>query len=345
MKVEDDDVAEARRKLVALELRSTGFRTVPSLESDLAHELSRAIYAPVHENEQRPYGAVIISDEYRFYCLHDDVKVEEDISPSVVNRLADGVNAFVLKGPRVSRPSLLLPHTPLVDEVDLFTLRDDALFGDRSIHPIDPPEHDFMIVRRDSSDAVTALASTGIATLRLGSWGFRRYQYAYMSAIRDVYAPPDPMFNQCIRAALRLAVHILSPKRCGGTIVVLDPTDDIEALESEGCVNRRKAVTIEGGVDIARKSLQRPLVHLMSQHDGATIVNSSGDVTDIGVWLGSRADGFASAPSEGGTRHFAAQRFSREIAGVVIVVSSDGPVTIFFAGDKISVSEHSCWAG
>jgi len=77
------------------------------------------------------------------------------------------------------------------------------------------------------------------------------------------------------------------------------------------------------------------LRHLLTYTDGAVILDAQtsdrcGSATKI-LWKQ------ASIEARAGTRHTSAQRFSYDFAkGIIFVVSSDGPVTVFSDGMSVT---------
>jgi DNA integrity scanning protein DisA with diadenylate cyclase activity len=82
-----------------------------------------------------------------------------------------------------------------------------------------------------------------------------------------------------------------------------------------------------------------PLRHVLAQIDGAAVLDGDGVLRQLGVRLvPSRAAEDAVAPT-GGTRRISAQRYSFDDPdAIVVVVSEDGPVTVFRSGRVIGRS-------
>jgi len=76
--------------------------------------------------------------------------------------------------------------------------------------------------------------------------------------------------------------------------------------------------------------------HLLSQIDGATILDSTGNLIRTGVHLKYSAKSNDLVPEHKGTRHTSAKRFSYDHPNtLVITVSEDGPVTVFSDGASL----------
>ena len=145
---------------------------------------------------------------------------------------------------------------------------------------------------------------------------------------------------QTLKSALRLAVHKLSPEKHGATLVILSQ-DDVSALErmiATGQLIVDQAVRPTNN-SITERVNQRPLVHLMGQRDGATIISPGGDVLHVGAFFRSveRPITGKETTNKYGTRHLSAAAFSRELEGLAIVVSSDGPLTVYRRGTVVPI--------
>jgi len=82
-----------------------------------------------------------------------------------------------------------------------------------------------------------------------------------------------------------------------------------------------------------------PLRHVLSQLDGAALIDLSGTVRELGVRITPTLESDATVAPVGGTRHTTGRRYSADDPGaVVVVVSEAGPVTVFRAGEVVGRS-------
>jgi DNA integrity scanning protein DisA with diadenylate cyclase activity len=126
--------------------------------------------------------------------------------------------------------------------------------------------------------------------------------------------------------ALELAVHWLSPSRIGATIVLFEDQIPWDSLDT-ATATRAPALSM-----VNRRHFPAVFAALQ-QHDLATLVDARGSICKIGVGLRFSADADASVQSDRGMRHRSAQRFTYDHPNTVaVVVSEDGPVTVFRAG-------------
>ena len=129
----------------------------------------------------------------------------------------------------------------------------------------------------------------------------------------------------------------------GATFVVLTENDEeLVKLNQETdsavsppseILNLKNAARIEWQESITASTfLSYPLAHLLSQHDGAAILDHEGFVRYVGAWLiagdidvdGPLVVGHSASHGVGVLR--------KQIDGFVVVTSSDGPVTVYRKG-------------
>ncbi len=133
---------------------------------------------------------------------------------------------------------------------------------------------------------------------------------------------------------LEFAFHGLSPAfHTGATLVwYLDPPtpQDLSELSAQ-----EDLMPLELSVLDERDSAA--VCHLLSQIDGATILDPAGKLICSGVQLRYSERSAELIPELRGTRHTSARRFSYDKSqALVITVSEDGPVTVFFNGASIA---------
>ena len=342
-----DHLADDRKNLIRLELMMLGIGTDNQsvLYPSLVEALYRIMTAIPHENRLPSTGIILFSHPYEEYGTHNTrfkppklIRPESAAEESVWG-LADGQHSFVLVDS--VGVGLLLLDEPITDEMSLFAFRDDALFDDEQ-GPSDPVPRDCIIVHRAADHLrrrLTVLCKEKIVTFSGVRYTAKSYQYETLRSLRAQVSPfPwDVESIQTVKSALRIAVHQLSPGGTGATLVVLAPDDKplLSQAISKGDLIVDEAVR-PGDWNVTTRERQRPLVHLISQYDGATVIESDGSVTYVGAFFreGRHITGLGREAHRYGTRHQSACEFSSLINGIVVVVSSDGPVTVF-AGGKV----------
>ena len=92
-------------------------------------------------------------------------------------------------------------------------------------------------------------------------------------------------------------------------------------------------------LQICRATDLAPLRHALAQVDGASLFDSEGTLSAIGVRLIPSAHAEMTIAPFRGTRHTSARRYSADDPdATVIVVSEDGPVTVMRAGHLLGAS-------
>jgi hypothetical protein len=131
---------------------------------------------------------------------------------------------------------------------------------------------------------------------------------------------------------LEFAVHDLGARGIGATLV-LDPDFELEKhLELRHSTPPPIAIT--DPISLA------PLRHALAQTDGAALFDSTGTLRQIGVRLVPSPSAELEVDGFRGMRHTSARRYSHDDpSATVVVVSEDGPVTVFRAGETAGTME------
>jgi hypothetical protein len=312
-----------------------------SLGDSLLNELVETIFEAEFEGNSPTHGALIFSHsikDYLDYLPH--LQFERD-AREVAQSFCDGVNVF--KTVYKNKSGVLVFENSIIDELSLFTLRDDALYKKPEFSHQDAPVRDLFLVKKFDDGSITILCREGIAVHRAARVKFYRYQYDYKDHLRDKIERRwgmIPWEKQILDSILRVAVHVMGPIRgVGGTMVLLHPCEDHIASgrlahESE-LLNNRNSWDFPWEPNITMRAHQRMLVNLMKNSDGATIIDPNGCVKTVRSWLVPPVKSLAAEESQGGTRHLTAKVFSKHIKGLVFVISSDGPISIYSDGERI----------
>jgi len=326
---------------VRKELEANGFRNDPAkLRDRVVTEVAYAIWPPAHEDTQPGYGA-IITDSWQHHrdCI-PDVYVGETLDCADEEKgrtFADGDGSFFVCDGQAHKlwvPSLLSFST----EAALFSLRDEVLFNSRRRQPHVPSgESDFVIVQRSVDGVVLIMHWDGLIVMRDGAWSSRTYQYGLLVEER-LKARDSEMSEQMadtIRSLLAICLHVLSPRRCGATI--LAAFDHDPGLES--CLGSKNAFDSPVRLTVRRRSNHGPIAHVLAQRDGAALVGETGQLRSIGHWLTPPEDSLKQTASLGGSRQLTARATSTRIRSPIFTVSSEGPVRIYHRGELIATTE------
>lgn len=231
-------------------------------------------------------------------------------------RLADGYTSFLWRTPE---PALLIRPCP-PDELSLARFQQD--FG-------------VVIVQRQGVGRVRVFTDSGIATLSDGSWTSRPYSSGYLEPLRRFLGLDGPG-AKVFGALLDLCVHTLSPSGVGATIVCPLPGATLGDLD-------RTHVVEAPAFSVADPTVHGAVKSLLSQIDRAIVLGADGRLQHAGAGLIMR-DETEDLANRGGTRHNSAQRYSaQQPEAVVLVVSSDGPVTVYFSGQVLVNDHEATW--
>ncbi|HEY6533903.1 MAG TPA: diadenylate cyclase [Acidimicrobiales bacterium] len=138
--------------------------------------------------------------------------------------------------------------------------------------------------------------------------------------------------RKVLHKLLEFAVHDLGARGIGATLIHrADPDLD---------QGREQRLGTPPPLRITRPLSLAPLRHALAQTDGATLFDADGTLEEIGVRLVPSIEAEVGVEGFRGMRHTAARRYSYDDPGAtVIVVSEDGPVTVFRSGEVAGTAE------
>lgn len=291
------------------------------LASHFAEEILYALFPPVHERQVPNFGALTLepfgqeSDGKSWVQLRLPFPIQglEPIAElwdvSTARQLCDGYSTFHLcDSHRIATvPS---PAT----ELDLVKLQF---------------EQNVTAVQRAGDGKVKVFLPDFMAVHDRNTWRARPYSRRMAEPLRSAHRLTSGVGDRI----LDLAVHVLSPANVGATIVwLLKP--DTATTKSLGVDHRRDIESLS----VTHMRSLAAVRSLCSQNDRAVVVDVDGNVIAYNVELV-----WPPGPAlqvEGGTRHNSAANASKADADAVFfVVSSDGPVSLFFSGQRIASFE------
>jgi DNA integrity scanning protein DisA with diadenylate cyclase activity len=315
----------ARLRRLTEELTEAGFDLdgAPGWRDALLDELDYALRPPVHEGRVPSAGAVIEptnepGDWERETALTISRRPIGEMDLASARLFADGLSSWLIRpvdGPR----EWAIFDRPAGSERDLVVLA-DATGG--------------TLVQRHPSGSVRIVGAFGV--LR---WdGIRWHHEPPISSWLDAFstsACPTPGYSEVLEQLLEFAVHDLGSWHIGAILVYRAddraPTGGLEVL-----LPTPPPLQITKPVDLA------PLRHALAQVDGAALIDRRGTLRQLGVRLVPSVEADAAVEPFGGTRHTSSRRYSfDDHAATVIVVSDDGPVTVFRKGLVLGSSSPS----
>jgi len=318
---------QQRRSLIKTELDESGFYFFGSdtLDELLLQEIEHVISVPVHEGRRPRYGCIMVSDREGLVLAHEPKDVSPSLPLEIARPLADGCFSFVLRTPKTAQ--LVRLSRSFADEYGLFGVRDDFLRA----FPINAiPPWDMGIVQRSESGVIRVMGPRNIAIRKHESWTKKEYKYAYMQGI-DISCRLHPEESFILRELISLAVHGLSAQGVGCTIVYKRTEGKFDSIEPLG----EYAISDVEYMRVDDSRWHNAIIELLAQKDGAVLVQKNGTIEMIGARL-KDCNIQEMLPSRGGTRHSSAKRYSAAYPDcIVLVISSDGPVTIYSSGVKV----------
>ena len=303
-----DARADRLHERLATELGELGVEDLPAAVLD---ELAQALQRHTHEGHLPGYGAIVLDAERAARTGATAGRTEfEDVER--LRQLADGRTSFV---ERVDDQLSLWFAGGEVTEVDLVTM-----CRQRGGHA----------VRLDPDGDLHLFGTSRVLTRRRAHWHDRPTAASLHAELADRATCPGE--EAVLEGLLDLAAHVLSPHDVGATLAWLPD------WERTGCVASLPAGGSTPLLSLCDRTLDGAVTNLLRQHDGAALVSPEGALW----WVGAELTGPAlpdDDPADGGMRHRSAARFSRlRPEAWVIVVSQDGPVSVFVGGHDVTAA-------
>lgn len=259
------------------------------------------------------YGSMIVPPDRSLISAGElvDLIPVDDLTLDAARRFADGRSVFLAVQPDGTR-ILACFRRSVQYEADMVEVQSDT---------------GAFIVQRTPVLGVTRLF-TETTTIEWSGyrWTSRpnaRAQHELLQPFLPGIAPP------VLGGLLELAVHWLSPGRVGATLVV-------PVAHGDSGLDLEHSITVPGLSATTRHHYPALLSALM-QTDLATIIDSRGTAHRIGVGLHWSPEAEVTVDTSRGMRHRSAARYTFDHhEAVAIVVSEDGPVTVFHRGRPLS---------
>jgi DisA bacterial checkpoint controller nucleotide-binding len=185
-----------------------------------------------------------------------------------------------------------------------------------------------LVLQRLGRGWVRLTTPHGVTTWDGIHWSAKPLAAHIAARLRSDLADADPTV---LANLVEFATHWLGAGRVGATLVWrLD--GDPRQLDQIGL-----AATVDiPPLELTRRAHFAPLLNALSQYDRAALVDARGRVTTVGVHLRTSEHSRQEIAPYRGTRHTSALRFSAdEPSAVVVVVSSSGPLSVFWRGRRL----------
>ena len=318
---ETQTVASRRQQRLREELLDAGIELPNNLTlaTQLIEELDYARFPPVHEGALPSYGAVLTGVHVEPEEFGGTPSTIAGLDATVLRRLADGRQSFVLRGPKGRE--LLLIDSPHDREAALVRLRSRG------------PQRSTIIVQRGPTGVVRVLAPNSLFIWDGAHWWAKPTASSFTEAVRRA-VPTAPI--DTLRQLLDFCVHTMSPADAGCALVWALNADTISDVDG---LNPARPPTLVPRLPFSNIATGAAIRQLLSQVDGASIVNRAGQLIATGAHLRSsnKSHEHVKIDLSHGTRHATARRFSYDhTQTVVFVVSRDGPVTVYSRGEELT---------
>lgn len=283
----------------------------------LVDELDYALRPPRHERRVPSYGVLLFPTEPSenwgsLIGLNVTISRSTERADDEVRRYADGLSSWAIRtGTGID--ALAVFDRVTSSERDLVVLAEAT---------------GAMVVQRHPNGEVRLVGSFGVARWDGMGWmieppATRWLEAAACSDAGEMVSTIDTL--------LRFAVHDLGARGIGA-LFVISPTD-----LSNPAFEVRLPTPPE--LSIHLPTALGPLRHVLSQIDGAALLDPSGVVRALGIRISPSLQAESQVEPLGGTRHTTGRRYSfDDPLAVVIVVSEAGPVTVFRHGEIVGRS-------
>lgn len=282
----------------------------------LADELDYALHPPRHERRVPSYGALVqpTADRSEWGAATglgiavDDTRVRHD---DEVRRYADGLTSWTVRDP---------------DGIAALAVFDRSAGSERDLVVL-AAATGAMIVQRHPSGEVRVVGSFGVARWDGVGWHVEPPVGSWLSP--SCSAPT--VDQQVLELLLWFAVHDLGARGVGAMLVL--------GLDESSPAGLERRMPPPPPLSIRRPSDLGPLRHVLTQLDGAALFDRHGALLDLGVRFVPSERAEREVAPQGGTRHTTGRRISADDPdAIVIVVSEDGPVTVFRGGESAGTS-------
>ncbi|MEO1064037.1 MAG: hypothetical protein AAFZ07_21665 [Actinomycetota bacterium] len=286
----------------------------PWRAATVVDELDHARRPPVHERRTPLYGSLVLGDpQDRTLCTRIAELIDlEGQTVESARRFADGRSSFLVRSP--DRPLALACFERSVQyEADLIDVqRTTGAF----------------IVQRTVMGTARLFTHDGVVQWTGREWSRRLNARWYASSLTERLAGVPA---ELLDGLLELGIHWLSPGRVGATLLLV-PGDGPQAGLDLG------AAIPAPDLRIGHRAHYSALFASLLQTDLATTVTPDGRVHDLGVALLASPEAERLIPPHDGMRHTSARRYTYDHpTTLALVVSEDGPVTLFAGGAPVVV--------
>lgn len=308
----------ARLARLAEELVESG---LPGVDEPVAFDLvveeaDQAMRPPVHEHRVPSSGAILSpttdpstwADGTGLTIIRTPVRGRSLVDARL---FADGLSSWLVRH-RDDANEWLMFDRPAGSERDLVVLS-AALAA--------------VIVQRHPSGTVRLVGDFGV----LRTEGYRWHHEPPVEDLLKLVADSGLTRTRVIRALVEFAVHDLGASGIGALLILRAGAVRGPLVEAR--------LADPPPLKVLTPFHLAPLRHALSQIDGAAVFDQDGTLCQLGLRLVPSLEAENRVEPLGGTRHTSARRYSYDDpSALVVVVSEDGPVTVFREGKVLGRS-------
>ncbi|HIK17917.1 MAG TPA: DNA integrity scanning protein DisA nucleotide-binding domain protein [Leptolyngbyaceae cyanobacterium M33_DOE_097] len=300
---------------LADELHQNGIAAeIPELmqHSAVLAELSYALSPTLHEGKLQPYGFIVLEKNNVAAIKNTCQKLS--ISLSEARRVADGCHGFSIFKSGVFH-GVFIPQYAAYTELQLLQLQQEL---------------NAIICITDANGITKLFCDAGLFIHQYRSW---QKKPCISRALKNICRCAPQANFEILKDLLEFCFHDLSSRKIGATLVWCLAEPDEEEWENMRPNFMLKDIETKVGSDRSVAVLR----HLLTYTDGAAILDEQARAIGVGAQLKYSEASKRLIEAHAGTRHTSAQRFSYDFPkGIIFVVSSDGPVTVFSDGMNVT---------
>jgi DNA integrity scanning protein DisA with diadenylate cyclase activity len=317
----------------------------------LCEEIIHARYVEVHEGYRPSYGVLLVPD------IESPAVRELDMTLGTSKDASEVRGGGTPLQDRESETGSQIEDLRLVvDGERTFLLRD--LHGRFRLLSLEAAgqiellevarELSAICVQRGRDGRIEVITSSIVCINEGYDWRWLVTASEMLSHLTEALNPPAAVLEEVITALaelLDLSVHLLSPRGIGATFVWrVSDTGSLGVLS-----NSPKSPPVP--LNVLHRQDRYAVAALLASVDGACLVESDGTLASYWAMLDPSGTAKRLVAEMGGTRHTSAKRFSYDEPGsIVVVISEDGPVSVFSDGaliarfaDATRTSSTSSW--
>jgi hypothetical protein len=288
------------------------------IENALVEELLYARATPVHENRRSSYGSILL-ENYEPDRFEDDFSnwhitwIRQDPDIEDCRELCNGLTTFLIRYTNVVVGIAVIPSA-----------------SEHALSQFASQTRSY-VVQRHPNGSVRLYGWNRSLAFENDKWVAKRYPQHWARQLLHL-APPNHPHREIAEALMEFCLLTLSPRHIGATLVWLLDGNASELAWSLSRPSRGVAAAL----NVRSAGDREVIATLLSSLDGACLIEANGDIAGVEAVLQFSSVATQYVGSAGGTRHASAAKYSFDHPEVlVIVVSSDGPVTVFSDGAAV----------